>query len=252
MMMPTLPIKIEDSPVVMITGASRGIGRAIAIALDACSTFTYRLVLVARSQDELNALASQLQSPTLVLASDLTHFNTLNELIPHAVKHFGRLDVLINNAGVGGKVGLVNELPDEHMHRMINLNLTAPIALSKQAIAQFVEQDSPGTIIQINSIAGKTAFPFWAVYDATKAGLHAFSEAISEEQRHNGTRVISIYPGASDTAIWDSVDLSVDATPNREGMLSPEHVAEAVLYALHQPPHVLVSDITLMPTRPAL
>jgi NADP-dependent 3-hydroxy acid dehydrogenase YdfG len=245
------PLNAIEPPVVLITGASRGIGRAIALALDASST-PYRLVLVARSERDLQALAEELQSPSLVLAVDLTDFEALSTIIPTAVQHFGRLDVLINNAGVGGKVGLVNELPDAHLHRMINLNLTAPIALSKQAIAQFVSQNSPGTLVQINSIAGKTAFPFWAVYDATKAGLHAFSQAISEEQRHNGTRVISLYPGASDTTIWDSVDLSADATPDREGMLTPECVAEAVLFALQQPPHVLVSDITLMPTRPAL
>ncbi|MFN9691691.1 MAG: SDR family oxidoreductase [Vampirovibrionales bacterium] len=233
--------------VILITGASSGIGKAIAETLDAYSP---RLVLVARRGDALRALADSLQSESLVIASDLLETTTLESLVAQAVDRFGRLDVLINNAGVGGKVGLLPELPDAQIHQMINLNLTVPILLSKYAVAQFTQQGEGGTVLNINSIAGKWAFPYWSVYDASKAGLKAFSEALSEEQRSNKTRIISIYPGACATDIWDSVDFA--QAPDASGMLAPQQVADAVVYALNQPQALLISDITLMPTQALL
>ncbi|MFN7311207.1 MAG: SDR family oxidoreductase [Vampirovibrionales bacterium] len=233
--------------VILITGASSGIGKAIAETLDA---FSPRLVLVARRGDALRALADSLQSESLVIATDLLETSTLESLVDQSVERFGRLDVLINNAGIGGKVGLLPELPDSQIHRMIDLNLTVPILLSKYAVAQFTQQGEGGSILNINSIAGKWAFPYWSVYDASKAGLKAFAEALSEEQRSNNTRIISIYPGACATDIWDSVDLA--QAPDASGMLTPQQVANAVLYALNQPQDLLISDITLMPTKALL
>ena len=236
-----------QNKVILITGASRGIGKAIAQTLDA---FSPRLVLVARSGEALQALADSLQSESLIITTDLLEMEGLESLISKTVERFGRLDVLINNAGIGGKVGVLPELPDTQIHRMIDLNLTVPILLSKYAVAQFTQQNEGGTVVHINSIAGKWAFPYWSVYDASKAGLKAFAEAMSEEQRSNQTRFISIYPGACATDIWDAVDLA--QAPHPEGMLTPEQVADAVLYALNQPPHLLISDITLMPTQALL
>jgi NADP-dependent 3-hydroxy acid dehydrogenase YdfG len=238
---------VLQDKVILITGASRGIGKAIALALDA---FSPRLVLVARHAEDLAILSQSLKSESHVIVADLLETDKLETLVQKAVEEYGRLDVLINNAGIGGKVGLLPELPDAQIHRMVDLNLKVPILLSKYAVAQFTAQDEGGTILNINSIAGKWAFPYWAVYDATKAGLKAFAEALSEEQRHNQTRILNIYPGACATDIWDSVDLA--QAPNPEGMLTAEQVAEAVVFALQQPQHVLVSDITLMPTQALL
>lgn len=233
--------------VILITGASSGIGKAIAQALDA---YRPRLVLVARRGEALAALADSLESECLVIPADLLDTTTLKQLLVQTLERFGRLDVLINNAGVGGKVGLLPELPDAQILRMIQLNLSVPILLSKYAVEQFTQQGGGGTVLNINSIAGKWAFPYWSVYDASKAGLKAFTEAMSEEQRVNQNRFISIYPGACATAIWDSVDLA--QVPDASGMLSPLQVANAVVYALNQPQEVLISDITLMPTQALL
>jgi NADP-dependent 3-hydroxy acid dehydrogenase YdfG len=238
-----------NGAVVLVTGASRGIGAAIARALDG---YDPRFILVARNLDDLQAVAATLQSPVHCVQADLTQPDAIGHVFKETLALYGRLDVLVNNAGVGGKVGLLNEVPPEDIARMVHLNLLAPMLLARQAVQCFVSQGSPGHIVNINSIAGKTAFPYWAVYDATKAGLKAFSEALQEEQRHNGTRVLSVYPGACDTDIWDSVDLAQDASPDRSGMLAPDDVANAVVYALAQPPHILMNDITLMPTAPAL
>jgi short-subunit dehydrogenase len=249
-----------NQPVVLITGASRGIGEAIAHAL--AKTGGYSLALSARSTEVLNSLKQILQAqyPALtvdVFPCDVALPQSPQALIESVVKRFGRVDMLVNNAGVGGKVGLLTEMPDAHLHAMVDLNLKAPMLLSKYALQAMLNQSKlegrgMGTIININSIAGKTAFPFWAVYDATKAGLKAFADALCEEQRSNGVRVIGIYPGACDTAIWETLDLAVDDTPDKTGFLRPAQVAEAVIFALNQPAGTLVSDITLMPTAPAV
>jgi NADP-dependent 3-hydroxy acid dehydrogenase YdfG len=233
--------------VIMVTGASRGIGKAIVQALDA---YHPRFVLVARTRDELEDLANSLESTSLILEADLLNFKETSQLIEKAVAHFGTFNTLINNAGIGGKVGVLPELPDEQLHRMVDLNLKVPMLLSKYAVAQFIAEGQGGDILQINSIAGKWAFPYWAVYDASKAGLHAFSEALGEEQRQNGTRVMSIYPGACHTAIWDSVDLA--QAPDASGMLQASQVAQAVVFALSQAKNIWISDITLMPTKALL
>jgi short-subunit dehydrogenase len=251
---------LTNQPVVLITWASRGIGEAIAHAL--AKTGGYTLALSARSTEALNSLKQTLQAehPTVqveVFPCDVALPQSPQMLIEAVFKQLGRVDVLINNAGVGGKVGLITEMPDAHLHAMVDLNLKAPMLLSKYALQAMLNQPKlagrgMGTIININSIAGKTAFPFWAVYDATKAGLKAFADALSEEQRSNGVRVIGIYPGACDTAIWETLDLAEDDTPDKSGFLRPNQVAEAVLFALSQPAGTLVSDITLMPTAPAV
>ncbi|MFM7389876.1 MAG: SDR family oxidoreductase [Vampirovibrionales bacterium] len=250
----------DNRPVVCLTGASRGIGEATAQAL---ASHGYRLMLVGRDAHTLATLSDTLYQryaltphSVAVCLADLSQPTTVAQQAQHILNEtlqaFGRLDTLINNAGVGGKVGLLTELSDDSIATMLTLNLHAPMLLSKHALASFVQQGIEGTIININSIAGKTAFPFWAVYDATKHGLKAFSEALLEEQRSNGIRILSIYPGACNTAIWDSLDLAADESPNKSGMLQPKDVAEAVVFALQQPKHILMNDITLQPTRPVL
>lgn len=239
------------SPVALVTGASRGIGRAIALML---AKEGYRLVLTGRDQQALAHTQQQAQqqvpsASVTVLAGDVTQPAFCQQVVQVAVHQYGRLDVLVNNAGIGGKIGLLTEVPDEQIVAMVATNLTAPMLLAKYALVPMVQQQS-GTILHINSVAGKTAFPFWAVYDASKAGLKAFTEALLEEQRTNGVRVVGIYPGATETAIWDSLDLQ--QAPDKTGFLRPEAVADAVRYVLAQPPGTLVADITITPTQPAL
>ena len=239
-----------QNQVVVITGASRGLGRCLAshLAKEGC-----RLVLAARNEAQLNEVKAELSTlgctnVTLCIA-DVSTAQACQQVIQTALNTYGRLDILINNAGMGGKVALLQEVSDQTISDMIDLNLKAPFWLSKAALQPMVEQQT-GTIVNVNSVAGKTAFPFWSVYDATKAGLKALTEALCEEQRSNGIRVMGLYPGAIDTTIWDAIDMA--NVPSREGMLQVEQVAEAVIYALKQPQHVYVSDITIQPLKPAL
>lgn len=237
--------------VAIVTGASSGIGQVIAEALAARGM---RLVLAARRHDKLEALAKILKDrhPALevrVSPTDVSMAAQVENLVRHTVEAFGRIDVLINNAGVASKIALLQEIPLEEIDRTIDINLKGPIYLMRAALPYMVRQQG-GVIVNINSVAGKTAFPYWSVYDASKFGLHAITAAVAEEQRQNNIKVIGIYPGAVDTPIWNTIELNHE--PEREGMLDPETIAEAVLYALDQPAKVLVSDITLSPLKPAL
>jgi NADP-dependent 3-hydroxy acid dehydrogenase YdfG len=239
------------NPVVLLTGASKGIGAATARLL---ASEGYRLLLTGRDEVALNALQQELAAThpateTLLAVGEVRDNTFCEQLVQTAVAKWGQLDVLINNAGLGGKVGLLSEVPVEQIEAMLDTNLKAPILLCRAALQVMVPKGQ-GTIINLNSVAGKTAFPYWAVYDATKFGLRALTEALCEEQRSNGIRVLGIYPGAVATAIWDGLDLQ--QVPDKTGMLTPEQVAEAVRYALKQPQHVLVSEITLQPLKPAL
>jgi NADP-dependent 3-hydroxy acid dehydrogenase YdfG len=111
-------------------------------------------------------------------------------------------------------------------------------------------QQHGGTIININSIAGKTAYPYWSIYDASKFGLHAITQAVAEEQRHNNIKVVGIYPGAVATPIWEGLEPGHEPDPN--GMLDAETIAESVIYILKQPRKAFISDITLSPLQPVL
>lgn len=238
--------------VAIITGASQGIGEATAEAL---AKQGIHLVLAARNKEKLKAIFERLsqQYPLqkfIVEQCDIQNAADVQSVVDSAIKEFGKIDILVNNAGVAPKMGLLQEHSIEAIDKTIDTNLKGP-AYAMRAVLPHMAVKGQGTIININSIAGKSAFPFWSVYDATKFGLHALTEAVAEEQRSNGIRVVGIYPGAVDTAIWDNIDTQGQG-PDRTGMLTPAQVAEAVVYVINQPPHVFVSDITLMPLKPAL
>lgn len=237
--------------VAIITGASQGIGQAIAHHL---ADLGVHLVLCARNVEKLTALSQDLavshpEIQTLPLACDVRDAAQVQRVVDEAQKTFGKIDILINNAGVAAKVGLLQEMSVEDIDRTIDTNLKGSIYFMRAVLPVLVQQDG-GIILNINSIAGKTAYPFWSVYDASKFGLHAMTEAVCEEQRSNNIKVIGVYPGAVDTAIWQGMHL--DEAPDREGMLDPEHIAEAIVYMLNQPQKVFIKDLTIAPLKPAL
>jgi NADP-dependent 3-hydroxy acid dehydrogenase YdfG len=241
----------ETTPVALITGASKGIGLAIA---DTLASLGYNMALSGRSPQALDTLAKRLgaQYPTqqfMPIVADLSQpMFACAALIDSTVTRLGRLDVLINNAGVAGRIALLTEIEDRDIHDTLMVNLLAPTLLAKHAMAHMVQRPDGGVIVNVSSIAGKTAFPFWSVYCASKFGLTALSEAIGQEQRSNNIRVVTLHPGAVDTPIWDGIDTAA----NRGPMLQPATVAQAVRFALTQPPGVWVSDITVQPLHSVL
>ncbi|MCE3234521.1 MAG: putative short-chain dehydrogenase [Vampirovibrio sp.] len=218
--------------VAIITGASQGIGEAIAHHL---ARLGLHLVLCARNTQKLAQLADRLRqeapdSKTLTLACDVRKHEQVQAVVEETRKAFGRIDVLINNAGVAPHTGLMQEISIEDIDRTIDTNLKGSIYFMK--------------------VAGKTAYPFWSIYDASKFGLHAVTEAVAEEQRTNNIKVIGIYPGAVDTSIWD--DIHWDQEPKREGMLRADDVAESVAFILQQPPKVFIKEFEISPLQPTV
>jgi short-subunit dehydrogenase len=227
---------------ILITGASRGIGRAIAEKLAAPET---HLILVARDREalaETKRLVEGRGARADLFPVDLSD--------PEAVQANGmeiahlRPDVLINNAGVAF-VKPFDQLSLEEWQRTLAVNVTAPFIL----IGILAPLMAPGaTILNILSIAAKTGFPGWSSYAMSKFALEGFSQSVREELRPRGIRVINIYPAATATEIWNSVE----GNWPREKMMTAEDVAEAVHYALAQRPAVAVENITVSGTAGAL
>lgn len=239
--------------VALVTGATKGIGRAVATTLTQAGC---HLVVTARHEADLDTLATELHafkaapSQQIVTCagsvSDWPHVQTVAETVQ---RQFGRLDVLVNNAGMAGKIQLLQEISVEEIDTTLDTNLRGPIYFMKAAIPLMVNQGG-GTIININSIAGRQTYPYWSIYCASKFGLSAVTEAVRQEQRQNHIKVVSINPGAVDTPLWKTIEPEIQA--DHDHMLAAEDVAACVRYVLEQPERVLVEDITLTPQIPAL
>ncbi|MFS8806801.1 SDR family oxidoreductase [Synechococcus sp. R6-10] len=227
----------------LITGASRGIGRAVALAL---ARQGIAVALVARSQPDLLAVQAQIQDQggkAAVFPMDLADLAALPQQLQALLDRFGVCDVLVNNAGMA-HVGPLVTLPLSDWQRVIDLNLTAAF-LCAQAVLPGMRRQRCGTIVNVISIAGKRAFPNWGAYCASKFGLMGFSQALAEEERQHGIRVTSLCPGAVDTSLWDTGTVGVNF--DRSKMLSPEWVADLITYIVRLPTGAVVEDLTFMP-----
>jgi 3-oxoacyl-[acyl-carrier protein] reductase len=219
----------------LITGASRGIGRAIALRLAAPD-----VVLLLHGRDtvalaETCRLLEKRDSQPIKLIHDLATMRGVENLVAQ-VGH-EPVDLLVNNAGIA-VVKPFAEITLEEWNQTIGVNLTAPFLLTQC----FAPRMRPGSsIVNILSIAAKNAYPNWSIYCASKFALEGLSAAIREELRPHKVRMLNIYPAATDTEIWNT--LSGDWP--RENMMSAADVAEAVAYAISQPAAVAIENITL-------
>jgi len=237
--------------VALITGASQGIGESVARALAKAGV---SLMLCARNESKLTELGDNLAAEypevkVRVAALDVRRASDVEQVVSCVDKEFGRIDVLVNNAGVVGHVGPLQHSSIEDLDRVIDTNLKGAMYLMKYVLP-IMERQGSGAIVNVNSIAGKTAYPEWSAYAASKFGLRAVTLSVSEEQRENNVRVIGIYPGAVKTPIWNT--FTVDSEPREEEMLQPEMVADAVLFAIQQPEKSFVSEITITPQKHVL
>jgi len=214
--------------VVLITGASGGIGRACAVAFFQAGA---KVVATARSFDKLESLARQLDpSRVLPIRLDVTDTGQRAAAITEARQRFGRIDVLVNNAGWASFAAVVNT-PPEHVERMLALNFAAPIAMTQAVLPEMLERGS-GQIINISSVVGVQAIPRMTVYSATKSALTGFSTGLRMELRGSGVDVINVAPGSTRTDFFDAA-AAVDVKAARFGktQYSPERVARAVVRA---------------------
>ena len=219
---------------IVITGASRGIGRAIARRLSAKGR---KIVLSGRNQQALAETKKMVRvggADAIVAVSDLTTIDGV-EVLSAAVD--GPLDVVVNNAGIA-IVKPIEDLTLEDWQTTINANVTAPFLLIKRLLPQIA---SGGAVVNILSIAAKTGFPSWSAYCMSKFAMEGFSQSLREELRPRGIRVINVYPSATKTELWENVagDWPTDK------MLDPGEVAEAVAYALSRPASVAIENISV-------
>jgi short-subunit dehydrogenase len=219
----------------LITGASRGIGRAIAEKLAAKDV---ELLLHGRDTVALaetrKAVEPQCAKVTLLIY-DLATPNGVSDLIAE----IGRapINLLVNNAGVA-VVKPFTEITQIEWEQTVGVNITAPFLLTQR----FVPRMPPGSsVVNILSVAAKTAFPNWSAYCMSKFALEGFSRCVREELRDRKIRVINVYPPATDTSIWNNIE----GEWPRGKMISPEEVASAVAYALSRPTDVTLENITL-------
>jgi NAD(P)-dependent dehydrogenase (short-subunit alcohol dehydrogenase family) len=220
---------------ILITGASRGIGRAITERLAAPDV---ELLLHGRDTVALARVCERVKKKCgrlVKLIYDLATKKGVCELI--AAAGDAPLDLLVNNAGIA-VVKPFTEITEVEWEQTLGVNVTAPFML----IQHFAPRMPPGSsIVNVLSVAAKTGYPGWGAYCMSKFALEGFSQCIREELRDHRVRMINVYPAATDTDIWNSVK----GDWPREKMMSPEDVAAAVAFAIAQPDEVLVENITL-------
>jgi NADP-dependent 3-hydroxy acid dehydrogenase YdfG len=225
---------MADDPVFLITGASSGIGAATARH---AAQAGYRVVLGARSQDRLDALAAELggEERAVAVATDVTVWEDNEALVAAATERFGRLDVAFANAGFGAARGWLKETP-EHWRDMVLTNVLGAAYTIRAAIPALTE--SKGHVVVTGSVAGRRALP-GSLYSCTKWAITAMGEAVRGDLDGTGVRTTVVEPGAVETPFFDNPS---------EGRLEPDDIARAVLYAVSQPPHVDVNEILVRPT----
>ncbi|MEE1817581.1 SDR family oxidoreductase [Streptomyces sp. SP18ES09] len=233
-------------PLVVVTGASSGIGAATARLLSAQG---HPLLLLARRLERLEALDLP---QALCRKVDVTDRPRVDEAVREAQERFGPADAIVNNAGAM-LLGRVADQPVEEWDRMIDLNIKG-VLYGTRAVLPGMLGRRAGTIINVSSIAGRKTFPHHAAYVATKFAVHALSENLREEVAATGVRVVTIAPGAVETELLShtsSEEIKSDYQAWKEaagGALDPQVVAEAILYAYRQPPNVTVREIVLAAT----
>jgi NADP-dependent 3-hydroxy acid dehydrogenase YdfG len=224
----------SGQPVLVITGASTGIGAATARR---AVEFGQRVVLAARSEDKLNGLAEELggDEQAVAVRCDVTSWDDQQALVATALDRFGRMDAFFANAGFGAKRGFLEESV-EHWKAMIDTNVLGAALSIRASLPHFREQNS-GHLILTSSIAGRRALP-GSLYSATKHAVTAMGEALRQEIAETNVKMTLIEPGAVDTPFFDDAP---------SGALEADDIARAVLFALTQPPHVDVNEILVRP-----
>jgi NAD(P)-dependent dehydrogenase (short-subunit alcohol dehydrogenase family) len=220
----------------LVTGASRGLGLAIAEAL---SERGFHLILTARDQRALERVAARLPNATAI-ACEIRDPQSVARLAD-LVRGRKRLDVLINNAGIAGPSQPIASLDYEIWRQVIDTNLHGTFLVTQSLLPLL----GKGSVIVNNlSIAARVSFPGMAAYNASKRGLLAFTETLREELRPRGVRVVALLPGATDTAIWQQFWPEAP----RRSMLSPRTVAEAVATAVALPANANFDELVIAPS----
>lgn len=217
-------------PVVIITGASSGIGETAAITL---ANKGYRVVIAARRKDRLEEIAEQIRKnggEVLPLQLDLSKVGQIRDLVERTRNVFGRIDILVNNAGSARHLWLDEQSLEEDIETQLQVNLIGMIQLTRLVIPEMVASGS-GQIIHISSIASWMGVPTYTIYNASKFGSRGFMSSLRREMRGTGVTISEIFPGAVDTEFGQDPDVdwkTTTVTP-KFALLSPQSVADQIL-----------------------
>jgi NADP-dependent 3-hydroxy acid dehydrogenase YdfG len=245
-----------DGTTALVTGASSGIGEATALSLAASGA---AVAVVARRKDRLDALAERIEASggrALVIEADVTDEAAARACVEQTVQELGRLDVLVNNAGVM-LLGPMEHAPVEEWQRMVELNVLGLMYCTHAALPHLLRaaEDSNrrcADVVNISSVAGRVARTGSGVYNATKFGVGAFSESLRQEVTQRHVRVSLVEPGAVTTELagHNRPEVLESIAKRFEGMerLAPEDIAEAITYVVTRPRHVAINEVLIRPT----
>ena len=243
-------MKLENSTII-ITGASSGIGKATAHKLAENGA---KVVLMARSEDELNDLKKEIEKNggvALVVSGDVTKMEDFENVVTKTKEKFGTVNGLINNAGLM-PLSFVEKLKTDEWDKMVDVNIKG-VLNGVAAVLPELKANKGGNIINISSMAAHRYFPGGAVYCATKAAVKMFSEGLRKEiSKKHGINVTSIEPGAVDTSLFETIT-DEDIKKELKGMakmttLQAEDIANAIFYAVNQPARANINNIHILPS----
>ncbi|KIR07939.1 oxidoreductase [Levilactobacillus brevis] len=244
-------MSIKDK-VVVITGASSGIGRATANLL---ATKGANVVLGARREDRLKDLVAEIGSKAVYQVTDVTQRAQVHELLQLALTRFGHIDVLYNNAGTMPQ-GNLSDREYDKWQMMLNVNIMG-VLNGIGEVLPIMQRQRDGLIITTDSVAGHVVYPASAVYNGTKYAVRAIMEGLRQEEKQNGIRSTIISPGEVRTELVNTIGNAtieanikqlMDSDGDRMLSLDPEDIANAVLFAIDQPKHVAISEVMVRPT----
>ena len=234
-------VRTLENKVALVTGASRGIGFAVARSLAGLGA---KVALCARDPERLEKAAAQLKGAGAAVAAiptDVRNANEISPLVRKAEQTLGAIDILVNNAGIGS-FAPVQEASEADWNAILDTNLKAVFLLTK-AVAPGMIQRRSGHIINIGSLSGRSAFAGGAIYCASKWGLLGFTQCAAEDLRQYGIRVSAVMPGSVAT------DFSPHAGKDTSKMLQPEDVAHAVEAIVTQAPQSFISEVLIRPAQ---
>jgi len=230
--------------VVVVTGASKGIGKATALMLAKKGA---RLAISARTEDLLSKVAKECGPNTFAFTGDMSNENDIKAFIKQTKEKFGSIDILINNAGLGIFKPIL-ETTTEQWDTMFNLNVRGLFIATRECISHLREAGE-SVIVNVVSLAGKNAFTNGAGYAASKHAVLGFSRCLMLEERKNGVRVLAICPGSVDTPFFDPTRV-MSKPRNPDKILKAKDVAFSIVHMIEMPQTAMISEIDMRPSNP--